>query len=82
MKKTLLAAALLLALVGCSSQDDALSALRGAGYTEITITGYRWTGCGKDDSFHTGFEATGPTGVRVTGVVCSGWLKGGTIRTD
>lgn len=69
-------------LAGCSSPDEATRALFGAGYTNITITGYQFFGCDDKDSFHTGFEATGPTGQRVTGVVCSGILKGATIRTN
>ena len=69
-------------LLGCSSHNDAVRALKGAGYTDIQTDGYRFFGCGEDDTFKTGFIATGPTGQRVTGVVCSGWLKGATIRTD
>lgn len=72
----------LLALTACTDTDTATRALQGAGYTDIQLTGYRWTGCSDSDDFATGFEAEGPTGVRVTGVVCSGWLKGATVRTD
>lgn len=71
-----------LVLTGCTADDEARRALKGAGYTDVQITGWRWLGCGKDDSFHTGFAATGPTGQPVTGVVCSGWLKGATVRID
>ena len=39
-------------------------------------------GCAKDDEFRTGFAATAPNGERVTGVVCSGWMKGATLRLD
>lgn len=76
---SLLAAAL---MVGCTSESDATRALAGVGYRDVQITGYRWWGCCKDDQFHTGFAATGPTGQRVSGVVCSGWMKGSTIRMD
>jgi hypothetical protein len=72
----------LLALTACTDNGAATRALQGAGYTDIQLTGYRWTGCSDSDDFATGFEAKGPTGVRVTGVVCSGWLKGATVRTD
>lgn len=75
----LLAAAL---IVGCTSESDATRALAGAGYRDVHITGYRWWGCSKDDQFHTGFEAVGLTGQRVSGVVCSAWMKGSTIRMD
>lgn len=68
-------------LAGCSDSETALRTLQGAGYKDINITGYTPFMCGKDDTFSTGFEATGPTGVRVTGAVCSGLLvKGATIR--
>lgn len=70
-------------IVGCTAEPDARRALEGAGYSDIQFTGYGWFDCGKDDSFATGFVATGPTGKRVTGTVCSGLLlKGQTIRTD
>jgi hypothetical protein len=82
MSKTLLIFALL-ALAGCSNPEGATKALRGAGYTDIKLTGYRWIGCSKDDHYADGFEAKGPTGVPVTGVVCSGLMfKGSTIRLD
>ena len=71
------------ALAGCTSQEDATRALRGAGYTNITLHGYAWFACDQErDTFATKFVATGPSGQRVSGAVCSGWLKGSTIRTD
>lgn len=81
MKKLLLILSVL-ALSACSSSTDATKALQGAGYTEIQTDGYSFFGCGQDDSFKTKFTAKGPTGVKVEGVVCSGWFKGSTIRTD
>jgi len=71
-----------IAIVGCSSSDEATRALSGAGYKYINITGYKFFGCDEKDLYHTGFEATGPSGNRVSGVVCSGIFKGATIRTD
>lgn len=70
-----------LALGACSSSKDAHKALTAAGYTDIQTTGYSWFSCGEGDSFSTGFIATGPSGKRVEGVVCSAWFKGSTIRT-
>ena len=52
------------------------------GFTEIEITGHKFFVCDEKDTFSTGFCAKNPRGVRVCGVVCSGWLKGGTIRFD
>lgn len=81
---TLLVGALFVAcLSGCTRADHSTEILRNAGYENIHITGYAFFGCSEDDTFHTGFEATSKTtGNRVTGVVCSGWLKGSTIRID
>jgi len=81
-KQTLVLILLAAALSGCSSATDATKALQGAGYTDIKTDGYSVFGCGQDDSFKTKFTAKGPTGVQVSGVVCSGWFKGSTIRTD
>ena len=70
-------------LVGCSDADVATKALRGAGYSDIRITGHSWFACSKDDTFATGFTAKGPTGVSVKGAVCSSMLiKNATIRTN
>jgi hypothetical protein len=80
MKKLLIIAAIL--LTGCTSQDQSNRALGSAGYTNIQFTGYHIFGCDKNDSFHTGFKATGVNGKPVEGVVCSGWFKGATIRLD
>lgn len=78
----ILAGLLALGASGCTDTDKATTALQGAGYKDVQITGYRIFGCSDSDTFHTGFTATGPTGVRVSGVVCGGWLKGSTIRLD
>lgn len=81
MKKILLIS-LASVLMGCTNGDGAVRALEGAGYTDIKITGYRVFGCHEDDTFRTGFKAMGQGGKPVTGVVCSGILKGSTIRLD
>lgn len=80
MKAILIAAIAAITLTGCTDEDGARHALDVSGYTSIEIKGYGWTGCGKDDSFHTRFSAIGPSGKPVEGVVCSGFFKGGTIR--
>lgn len=80
--------ALLLALIAapavltaCDDPKGAQRALEAQGFKDIKLTGFSPFSCGKDDGFATGFEATGPTGVRVKGAVCSAWLKGSTVRT-
>ena len=65
---------------GCTDADEATKALVDSGYKDVQIKGYSLTGCSKDDAFHTEFLAKGATGNEVRGVVCSGWLKGSTIR--
>lgn len=73
-------ASVMLLATACTSPDKASTALAAQGYTDIELTGYAMFGCGERDTSRTGFVATGVTGVRVRGVVCSGWLKGSTIR--
>ena len=73
----------ILPLVACSDADGAERILRAQGYESIRITGYRFFGCSDDDPYHTGFEAVGPGGQKVSGVVCAGLMfKGGTVRLD
>ena len=81
MKKLVLLAVVCGLVAGCSDPHGAQEALEDAGYKNVRITGHSWFGCGKDDTYSTGFEADGATGHRVEGVVCSGLLfKGSTIR--
>jgi hypothetical protein len=73
----------MLAAFSCTDDGAALATLRASGYTNIRLTGYDWFGCSKDDGTCTGFEATGPTGVRTHGAVgCGFWScsKGCTVR--
>ncbi len=73
---------ILLCLTACSDEPRARSALEDAGFADIEFTGWSWTSCGREDTYKTHFAATNVRGKRVTGVVCSGWLKGSTIRFD
>ena len=78
MKKLI---ALIILLVGCTSEVDAIRALDAEGYKDIKFTGYQWFDCGRDDTYHTGFEAINREGKIVRGTVCSGFLfKNATIR--
>ncbi|MGL5936164.1 MAG: hypothetical protein ACRCZI_11160 [Cetobacterium sp.] len=74
--------ALVLVLCACTQPGKARSTLSAQGYRDINLTGYGWFACGHGDYFADGFEATSPAGIRVTGTVCAGWLKGATIRFD
>lgn len=79
MKKIILLALL---ISGCSSTNDATKALKAQGFTDIQTNGRAFFACSEDDTFATKFTAKNPKGEIVTGAVCSGWLKGSTIRFD
>lgn len=82
MKHATLALIAALLVAGCTDERGATEALTDAGYKDIHITGYSWSGCGKDDDYATAFIAVSPGGFRISGAVCAGWLfKGSTIRT-
>lgn len=54
--------------------------LESAGYTQVTLAGYQWWGCTRNDVVHLKFSAKGPTGIPTRGVVCGGLWGGYTIR--
>lgn len=66
----------------CTDKKGAKHLLEQNGFTEIKITEYKFFMCGKEDQFSTGFEAVSPTGQKVSGCVCSGIMKGKTIRFE
>lgn len=81
--KIIILLAALAAVAGCTDPEGAKKALAGAGYSRIEITGYSFFSCSKDDARSTGFKAVGPSGVQVSGAVCSGLIfKNSTIRTE
>lgn len=83
MKKLSVLFLLALMLVGCTRPEYARHVLEDQGYKDVHITGYAWFACSEDDTFHTAFTATGPTGRTVSGAVCSSLLiKNATIRFD
>lgn len=49
------------------------------GYTDITLTGWQFFGCGSGDFYREGFTAV-KNGQTVNGLLCSGVNKGATIR--
>lgn len=72
-----------LALAGCTDPNNAYRVLSNSGYTNISVGGYDWLNCSKDDFYHTSFYATSPSGQSVNGVVCAGlFFKGSTIRLN
>ena len=87
MKRMALLGVIALAPVlgACTDADGARRTAEAHGFTDVAITGYRWTGCSRDDETHTGFEATNQRGDRVSGVVCGSWSlfgKSNTLRID
>jgi hypothetical protein len=91
MKSVLLACLLALTLSGCGlgylvSEDAAVRALKDQGFTNITITGKSvltasmW-GCSDSDDVRFTATATNPAGKHVEVYVCSGFLKGSTVRS-
>lgn len=81
--KSLAVVAAFLSLAACTDGPTAERVLRQSGYKEVEITGYSWLACSKDDTYHTGFEATAPNGDRVTGAVCGGvFFKNSKISLD
>lgn len=81
MKKILAILALGFACTACSDGPTARRALDNLGLTNIEIYGWGpFAGCGENDTFVTRFRAKNANGKTVEGVVCSGWLKGATVR--
>jgi len=76
-------AAMLVALssvvFGCTRPEQARTVLEQQGYDNIEIGWPRPHSCGEDDNFSATFTAV-KDGQEVKGVVCSGVLKGSTIR--
>jgi hypothetical protein len=70
-----------LLLAACSNEDRARRKLNDTGYGDIRVLGSAWFRCGFGQDA-TRFAARDPNGVPVTGVVCSGWLKGDVIERD
>lgn len=56
--------------------------LKEAGYTEVTLTGYKMWACG-GDAVSQGFTGRNRDGFLISGAVCSGLIaKATTIRTN
>lgn len=83
MKRALIVIAALALLASCGvNPEEARRALEAQGMSNVRITGYAFFGCAETDDFSSKFEAIGANGKLVTGVVCSGLLKGVTVRFD
>lgn len=58
---------------GCTDKENAEKFLKKEGYTDITMNGYNFFECAKDENLSTGFTAK-KNGKIVEGTVCSGTL--------
>lgn len=75
--------AVFFSVVSCTSDNDFLKGkiqLKNQGYTNIVNTGWSAFCCGERDNFSTGFRAKDKNGNKVEGCICSGVLKGITLR--
>ena len=78
--KALLCGLALLTMSACTAPDRTRYTLEKAGFTDISLGGYSFFECGEDDHFATKFDANNSQGLRVSGTVCCGMLKGCTVR--
>lgn len=67
-------------------QERAVTALTDQGFTDVQITGKSWflvglKGCDSGDALVFYATATNPAGQKVDMMVCSGIIKGATIRS-
>jgi hypothetical protein len=67
--------------IGFTDPPGTTKVLTQMGYTRIVITGVRPFARGENEYYSTGFMATSPTGVAVSGVVTKGF-RGSTVRWD
>lgn len=72
---------LIVSIIGFTDGPGTTTILHQMGYTHITITGRRPFALGENEYYSTGFTATSPTGVAVSGVVTKGF-RGSTVRWD
>lgn len=85
MKKIIIVAITFFALTNCTSDNDfekGKRQLEQQGYTNVKNTGYNFFCCSDKDSYSTGFECTDKDSNIVKGCICSGVLKGITIRFE
>lgn len=72
-------------IAACTDEDDfskAKKQLEAQGYTNVENTGYAAFCCSEEDMYRTGFAAKDKSGNTVKGCICSGPLKGITIRYE
>lgn len=78
--RAMILAATALALASCSDPQGTKEAAEAQGLTNVRPSGHSFFGCGQEDTYSTSFSARSANGQCVSGVVCSSWLKGSTVR--
>jgi hypothetical protein len=74
-----LVCAALASCTACVDEPGARRVLEADGVKDVRMIGYQYFRCGKDDSYSTGFAGV-KNGLKVEGTVCSGFMKGYTVR--
>jgi len=85
MKTLLFVSLFLLTLQSCTSDagfQTGKDQLENQGYTDVQNTGYSAFCCDEKDTFSDGFSCKSKNGKVVTGCICSGLMKGVTIRFE
>lgn len=67
-------------IAGCTSKETAIKAASDMGFTNVSTGGISIFGCSDDDFLGRQFSAQNMNGKSVSGVVCSAFLKGTTLR--
>lgn len=70
----------ILLLTACTDPETAVRAAEGVGLTDVKTSGYNMWACGDDYTYTTEFTAKNAHGKEVSGVVCSGYLSGASVR--
>ena len=85
MKKVIILFAIILLMDSCTNSEHFEKGnrqLEMQGYTDIEDTGYDAFCCSEGDDYASGFTCRDKNGNIVSGCICSGILKGITIRLD
>ena len=81
--KKILAICAVLVLSACDDTEGAMRTVKQAGLTPVSVGGYDFFACSRDDFYHTKFTATNAQGMTVNGVVCRGLMfKASTVRYE
>jgi hypothetical protein len=68
---------------GPPDNSKAVRAMENIGFSDVTVVNRSYVSfqCGRGDIVEYTVKATNARGERVTMIVCTGWLKGATVRS-